>query len=162
MPKFVSNTIQVHVAAWVEHLQQYNYLALRRASTDPLYPGLWQAITGTIEPSETAIACAFREVQEETGLTPKEIWTIPFVAVFFDPYKDEVNASPVFGVAVDFNPQISISCEHDDYKWLTLKQFIEVVELPSHKIGAQYFWDYILSKENKTMFKYKTSYLDMQ
>ncbi len=161
MPKFVSNTIQVHVAAWVEHLQQYNYLALRRGSTDPLYPGLWQAITGTIEPSETAINCAIREIREETGLIPKQVWTIPFVAVFFDPYKDEVNASPIFGVTVDFNQQISISGEHDDYKWLSLEQFIEVVELPSHKIGARYFWDYILSKRDKSMFKFKNQDLKM-
>lgn len=154
MPKFVSNTIQVHVAAWVEYLHQFKYLALRRASSDPLYPGLWQAITGTIEPRETAVDCALREIREETGLDPKQVWTIPFVAVFFDPYKDQVNASPVFGVTVDFSSKISISAEHDDYRWLSLEQFIEIVGLPSHKIGAQYFWEYILSKESRGMFKF--------
>lgn len=155
MVSFYSNTVQVHISAWVEEAKDYKFLALKRSSKNPIYPGLWQAITGTIERNETAIECAIREVKEETGLEPKEIWTIPFVAVFFDPYKNEVNASPVFGVLVDYVENIVISSEHEDFLWLKLDEFIEKVPLPSHKIGTQYFWDYILRKADKSMFKYR-------
>jgi len=155
MVEFISNTVQVHIAAWVESEGEYKYLALKRAKTNPLYPSIWQAVTGTIEENETAIECALREVEEETGLAAKEIWTIPFVAVFFDPYKNAINASPVFGVLVDYRPQVQISNEHEAYQWLSLEEFIDLMVLPSHKVGAEYFWRFILSRADKTMFRYK-------
>lgn len=85
MISFVANTIQVHIACKHPSTGQILFLALKRSSGNPIYPGLWQAVTGTIEAGETAIECALREVEEETGLKPKEIWTIPFVGTFFRP-----------------------------------------------------------------------------
>ncbi|MCX7909353.1 MAG: NUDIX domain-containing protein [Ignavibacteria bacterium] len=154
MANFVANTIQVHIAAWDSRNMEYKFLALKRSKNNPIYPEIWQAITGTIEGKETAIECAIREVKEETGLQVKEIWTVPFVAIFFDPYQDAVNASPVFGVVVDFSETIKISPEHETFQWLTLEKFIELVPLPSHKIGAKYFWEHILQHKEKEMFKY--------
>ncbi len=154
MINFISNTIQVHVACCAGQEFQYKFLALKRSKANPIYPQLWQAITGTIEENETAVECAIREVKEETGLSVKEIWTIPFVAVFFDPYQNAINASPVFGVLTDLNEQVKISPEHEDFCWLTLNEFLERVPLPSHKLGAEYFWQYILSKLDKELFKY--------
>lgn len=155
MVKFVSNTIQVHVASWCDEIKNYKYLALKRSKDNPIYPELWQAITGTIEPQETAIQCAIREVKEETGLEVKEIWTIPFVAIFFDPYQNAINASPVFGVLVDNPDEVQISAEHEAFLWTTLEEFIAKVPLPSHKIGAEYFWEYILRHTNKERFKFR-------
>jgi hypothetical protein len=48
MVEFFSNTVQVHIAAWVEELKTYKYLALKRSKNNPIYPELWQTITGTI------------------------------------------------------------------------------------------------------------------
>lgn len=153
--KFVSNTIQVHIVAYDSTADSYKFLALKRSRSNPLYPFLWQAVTGNIEGDETAIEATIREVREETGLIPKEIWTIPFVATFFDPYLNSVCGSPVFGVLVDYVDNITLSSEHEDYRWLSLDNFVDLVPLPSHKIGAHYFWDYILSKDDKSMFKYE-------
>ncbi|MGB9852631.1 MAG: NUDIX hydrolase [Candidatus Kapaibacteriota bacterium] len=154
MVDFVSNTVQVHIAAYNEQIKCFKYLALKRSSKNPIYPGIWQAITGTIENDETAIECAIREIKEETGLTPKQIWTIPYVGVFFDPYKNAINAVPVFGALVDFVEQIKISSEHEGYGWFDLSEFISIVPLPSHKLGAEYFWEYILRHSEQKMFKY--------
>jgi len=156
MISFVANTIQVHIACKHPSTGQILFLALKRSSGNPIYPGLWQAVTGTIEAGETAIECALREVEEETGLKPKEIWTIPFVGTFFDPYQNSVNAIPVFGVLVDYQEGIRISSEHTEFAWLSLEEFIEQVPLPSHKLGAQYFWEYILRFPQRDMFRYRT------
>jgi 8-oxo-dGTP pyrophosphatase MutT (NUDIX family) len=155
MISFVANTIQVHIACEHPSTGQILFLALKRSSGNPIYPGLWQAVTGTIETGETAIECALREVEEETGLKPKEIWTIPFVGTFFDPYQNSVNAIPVFGVLVDYQEEIRISSEHTEFAWLSLEEFIERVPLPSHKLGAQYFWEYILRFPQRDMFRYR-------
>lgn len=154
MLKFVSNTIQVHIVAYDSATNSYKFLALKRSRNNPLYPSLWQAVTGNIEEGETAIEATVREVWEETGLIPEEIWTIPFVATFFDPYLNVVHSSPVFGVLVNYVENISLSSEHEDYLWLSLNEFVDLVPLPSHKTGAYYLWDYILSKDDKSMFRY--------
>ncbi len=154
MINFISNTIQVHIASEHPVFGNLLFLALKRSRNNPIYPGIWQAITGTIEGEETAIECALREIEEETGLLVQEIWTVPFVGSFFDPYRNSISAIPVFGALVEFKEIVKISPEHEDYKWLTLEEFIELVPLPSHKIGAQYFWEYILRFPNREMFKY--------
>jgi len=154
MINFEANTIQVHIVCEHPSTGQMLFLALKRNLSNPVYPGLWQAVTGTIESGETAVECALREVEEETGLKPKEIWTIPFVGTFFDPYLNSINAIPVFGVLVDYQEKINISAEHTEFAWLTIEEFIERVPLPSHKLGAQYFWDYILRSPRRDMFKY--------
>lgn len=155
MINLVVNTIQIHVARPRNDGNGYEYLALQRSKSNPIYPNLWQAITGTIEGSESAIECAIREVREETGLELLSLWTIPFVAIFFDPYQNSVNASPVFGALVENGQAVRISSEHQDFEWLSLEEFVKRVPLPSHKRGAKYFWKYILASCNQEMFKFK-------
>ena len=90
MPDFISNTIQAHIAAYDLDENEYKFLVLKRAADLYIYPGLWQTVTGRIEPGETALDAAIREVKEETGLTPDDIWTLPYVANFFNIRKNGV------------------------------------------------------------------------
>ncbi len=156
MIKFSANTIQVHVVAKDEANDCYKFLALKRSKANPIYPAIWQAITGNIESGEKAIDCALREIKEETGLVPIKIWSIPYVTCFFDPYKDEVCFAPVFGALVEYQPNIRISPEHEDYRWLGLDEFVQLVPLPSHREGAICFWNYILKSDEPDRFLYKS------
>ena len=47
-------------------------LLIRRA-THRIFPGLWQCVTGGIEPGERVPEAALREVREETGLAGADI-----------------------------------------------------------------------------------------
>ncbi len=47
-------------------------LLLRRAP-GRILPGLWQCVSGSIEPGETVSAGALRELQEETGIGAAQI-----------------------------------------------------------------------------------------
>lgn len=155
MIDLVVNTIQIHVARLRKDGNSYEYLALQRSKSNPIYPNLWQAVTGTIEGNESAVDCAIREVREETGLELLSIWTIPFVAIFFDPYQNSVNVSPVFGALVENGQMVRISSEHQAFEWLTLEEFVSRVPLPSHRTGAKCFWEYILSSTDQEMFLFK-------
>lgn len=154
MIDFIANTVQIHIARTTPDRSGYEFLALQRSNSNPIYPSVWQAITGKIEKGETAIQCAIREVNEETGLEIVSIWTVPFVALFFDPYTNSINASPVFGALVDNGKEVRISSEHQAFEWLLLEQFIDKVPFPSHKLGAKYFWEFVLASNNKAMFRY--------
>ncbi len=155
MLRFIANTIQAHIVAYEPTTNSYKFLALKRSQNSSIYPSIWQTVTGNIEQNETAIEATIREVREETGLIPLEIWTIPFVATFFDPYLNAMCSAPVFGILANYCEQIPLSSEHENYLWVNLDEFINLVPLPSHKEGARIFWNYILSKDDKSMFKFR-------
>jgi dATP pyrophosphohydrolase len=154
MPEFVSNTVQLHIAAYDTHGGDYKFLLLQRSADRKLYPLMWQTVTGVIEPDEKAIDTAIREMKEETGLEANKIWTIPYVTTFFDPYNDRINASPVFGAFTEYSSEVRISHEHRDYKWLSIDEADEYLILPSHLEGMAIFLKYILKRNDSDYFEY--------
>ena len=153
MAEFVSNTIQVHVAR--KYGEDYQFLVLKRAENELIYPGIWQVVTGTNEKDERAIKTALRETFEETGIIPSKFWTIPYVASFFDARRDRVSFVPVFGVLAAENSEVILSEEHSEYEWLEYNETIDRLLLPSHKEGTKYFLEYCLTNENNHFFEKK-------
>lgn len=153
MAEFVADTVQVHVARKNAINDEYEFLVIKRSPESKIYPSLWQVITGWIEPSETALQTAMRELMEETGLVPSRTWTIPYVATFFNARRDIVQAAPVFGVLVDQHLGVKLSGEHSDYNWLNLKSCLNLLELPTHCEGTRCFNDYILKSKDYTRFE---------
>lgn len=92
------------------------YLLLRRSGT--YLTGTWQMVTGRIEEGETAGQAAFREIQEETGLAPKQIFSADAVETFYMQINDQIAFVPVFIAFVEeINVRLSPT-EHDAYEWL--------------------------------------------
>jgi dihydroneopterin triphosphate diphosphatase len=153
MPTFVSNTIQVHIAINDPVTGQTMFLVLKRSDEKEVYPGLWQVVTGTLKEGESALMAALREVKEETNIVPKEMWTIPYVTTFFNPIKDHIHFSPVFGILIDDLSDFEISEEHSDYEWLDPEDTLERLVLPSHKEATKVFLEQIISKEDRSLYK---------
>lgn len=151
MPKISSKFIQVHIARYDEKQKDYMYLVLKRAAHVIPFPGMWQVVTGNIEPDEPSTESAMREVAEETGLKPGKIWTIPYVTTFFNPNNDTIYMSPVFGVLTD-SKKIILSDEHSEYKWLRFQECMDILELPTHREATTVFRDYILKSDNDNIF----------
>lgn len=151
MADFISNTIQVHIAK--KKGDDYEFLVLKRAEDEVIYPGIWQVVTGTCEHDERAIKTAVRETYEETGIKPIKFWTIPYVASFFDTRRDNVSFVPVFGALAAEDCQVILSDEHSDFKWLNYEETVSKLLLPSHKEGTKYFLEYCLANENNHYFE---------
>lgn len=156
---FESNTVQVHIAAYDNKTALYKYLIIQRADTKQPYPGVWQVITGTMESNETAVKTAIREIYEEIGIKiqANDLWTIPFVASFFNPYADKVLFSPVFGIVIDLNSPINLSDEHQAFQWVNIEQLKEKLIIPSHVLGTEIFEKYILNNPQNHFYKLKSS-----
>ena len=92
-------------------------LALRRASGGRS-PGSWETVHGHIEPGETPVQAALREVREETGLDPARLYNVSRVEAFYRHRTDEIALIPVFAAVVDGAAEPRASPEHDRVEWL--------------------------------------------
>ena len=105
---------------------QAEWLVLRRAP-GRRYAGQWRMVGGKIEPGETVHAAARREVMEETGQTPEQLWTLPSCNVFYEWAEDRVNVAPAFAAKLAADPVLDV--EHDAFAWL-----------PAHEAAARLAW----------------------
>jgi 8-oxo-dGTP pyrophosphatase MutT (NUDIX family) len=100
--------------------ERLEILLIRRAA-HRIFPGLWQCVTGGVEPGERIPAAAMREVLEETGLGPVEIeafYDLDQVAPFYDEGSDAVVVSAIFAARVRPDAEARESWEHDGLRWV--------------------------------------------
>ncbi len=152
MAAALSAMVQVHVARQTG-FEKYEFLILQRSAAQKVFPSIWQVITGKKKEGETFVQCALREMLEETNLVPTEVWALPFVATFYLQSTDSIHHSPVFGVLVDTLHAVTVSKEHQESVWVTEREALKRLAMPSHREGTEIFLKEILLKENKEFFK---------
>jgi dihydroneopterin triphosphate diphosphatase len=125
-----------------------HFLVLQRAQEEKLYPGLWQIVTGTMKKNESALKAAMRELKEETGLSPKRCWTIPYVDTYFDLAKDTIQLVPVFAVELDSSTTLHLSSEHQRFEWLRFEDARQKLVWPGQRHSMDIVNEFIIgSKE---------------
>ncbi len=115
------------------HENRIQYLLLKRAPHDRLYPGIWQIVTGTIEEGETAVRAALREVNEETSLKPLKFWVLPDTASFYDHRKDLVQFCALFSCQLPDGKEPTLSEEHDAWLWCSAQAAKPLLAWPSQR-----------------------------
>jgi len=93
-------------------------LVLRRAPGGRC-PGSWESVHGHIEPAEQPAGAAARELVEETGLVPIQLYNLSRVELFYQHRSDEVALVPVFAAFVAPDAPVRLGQEHDSFEWLT-------------------------------------------
>lgn len=143
--------IQVHVARRTG--EKVEYLVIKRSDHEDIYPGIWQVVTGMIEPDESAQEAALRELHEEAGLRPAEFYCLPYVASFFSIRRNQVQHVPVFAALVEENVTVTLSEEHSEYQWVSFEDAIQILPFPSHKDGTKVMKDYVIENPEKDLFR---------
>ena len=95
--------------------------------------GFWQPVTGKVEEGETPRQTACREVKEETGLEDLKhvvgrVYSFTFVKNHVEFHEE------VFGMEVG-NLPITLSSEHSEYRWVILKEALELLRYVQNKKG---------------------------
>lgn len=109
-----STLVEAHIFRRVN--DDLEFLLLKR-SKEEVYPDLWQMVTGSVKQGEKAYETAFREIKEETNLTPLKFWVVPNINSFYMPDDDSIHFVPVFVTEVTGIQEVKISSEHVEYKW---------------------------------------------
>jgi dATP pyrophosphohydrolase len=109
--------VTVFVVRADESADSHEFLQLRRASDDYM-GGTWQTIRGGVQPDESYVNAALREMREETGLTPKEVYRLDSVESFYLQADDTLWNSVAFCALVNRDQPVKLNEEHDDFRWI--------------------------------------------
>ena len=140
----ISNLIEAHIFREIEN--GIEFLLLKR-SDGQQYPGLWQMVSGKIKQDEKAYQTALREIKEETGLVPKQLWVAPTVNSFYEPKNEFICLLPVFVARVD-SSEVKLSDEHTDYKWVNKSETQKLLAWEGQRKAVQIIEDYFLNEKS--------------
>ncbi|MEA1882321.1 MAG: NUDIX domain-containing protein [Candidatus Marinimicrobia bacterium] len=123
------------------------FLLLKR-NKNKLYEHLWQGVAGKIEAGEEAWQTGIRELKEETGLDPVNMFVADHVSRFYEVHVDRINLVPVFGVEVN-SDKVILSDEHIDFKWVDIDEALNTLVWNGQKKGIQTVNDMVISDDER-------------
>lgn len=100
-------------------------LLMRRRATPA---GTWAQVAGKIEAGEAAWQAARRELREETGLNPDALYCADTFEQFYEADLEAITVAPVFVARVAADAQVVLNQEHDDLRWLSFEDAIDLVD----------------------------------
>jgi len=134
------------VSCWIFRLDaagRPEILLIKRALDRP-YPGLWQPVTGRLEPDERVSTAALREVVEETALAGadiEELLRTDLIDWFYEPAVDGIVSMAVFAARVRPTASPRLSIEHTDLRWVSPDGARELLVWPSERaVVGQLEW----------------------
>ena len=111
-------------------------ILLLRRSPGRILPGLWQCVSGRLEPGETVAAGALRELREETGIGPEQIagfYDLDQVNQFHEPSVGAIVTSAIFAVRMPAGAEPILSHEHNSMRWVSPSDAVELAVWPAYR-----------------------------
>jgi dihydroneopterin triphosphate diphosphatase len=140
VPQLVSDIVDVYV--FRKSRRRVQFLVLRRRD-DVVLGSIWQSIHGKIDPGESAVDTAVREVQEHTGLEPHRIYSADYINQFYDHKSDTIVLAPSFAVLVGPGDEPTLSPEYGDYAWCDLEETVARLPWSGQRWAARHIFDVI-------------------
>jgi 8-oxo-dGTP pyrophosphatase MutT (NUDIX family) len=131
------------------------FLLIRRAP-GRIFPGLWQCVTGGVEPGERIPMAALREVREEVGFGPDEIEAfhdLDQVTHFYDEGPDAVIAGAIFAIRVRPGTEPTLSHEHDGARWVDRDEALRLVVWPTYRATIDRILGNLLDPQSEPWFR---------
>lgn len=147
--KIISSIVEVHLFREVK--DGIEFLLFKR-SANRIYPGIWQMVSGHIDPEEKAYETALRETIEESGVRPQKMWVVPNVNHFYSHENDSISYVPVFAALLRKDDKIVMSEEHCDLKWVSPEQAKLLLAWPGQKHSIDIITEYFTKNLNLLNF----------
>lgn len=125
--------------------EQTRMLIARRASA--YLRGVWSYIAGHVVEGETGWQTAKRELHEETGLVPKELYATSFCEQFYLTQSNSIEIVPAFVARIADDAVVHLNAEHSAYRWVTLDEAVRIVPFGSQRALLGYIEREFVARE---------------
>lgn len=124
--------IQIEVFIYrITTKREIEFLLMKRV---PEKGGFWQPLTGGVKAGESHNEAIMREVQEENGIKNiRRVIDTEYHFSFNDHGQSYVEF--VYGAEVSLTETITLSHEHDEYRWVDKNTAITLLKWPNNKRG---------------------------
>lgn len=112
-------------------------LLVRRSNTAPRRALEWEFPGGVLDYREDPKATALRELQEETGIEAKDAHYL------FAGTSPEFYYTGVFFYGYTDSQEVTLSYEHDRYKWVHLNEAMAEIKVLGYKKALSHYQQYI-------------------
>ena len=102
-------------------------------SAKKIYANQWRMVGGKVQEGEKYWEAALRELDEETGVTPGNFWTIPSVNTFYEAKTDQIHQIPAFAAEFSENQEPELDEEHTEYRWISIEELDSYLAWPEQK-----------------------------
>ncbi|PHX97107.1 MAG: hypothetical protein CK531_05185 [Gemmatimonadetes bacterium] len=134
--KIVAGVVDVVVLRRVG--RAWRVLTLQRAA-GVRSTGAWEIVHGSIEPRETPVQAALRELREETGFAPERLYSIT-TNPFYLSRSDTIQVAVAFAAVVT-SAKFTLGAEHSRAKWETFAAARKRLAWPrTHDLLRQVAW----------------------
>tara|TARA_R110001592_G_scaffold70015_5_gene214764 strand:+ start:25619 stop:26098 length:480 start_codon:yes stop_codon:yes gene_type:complete len=99
------------------HGEKPMVLIVRRSALEDSKQGLWEVAGGKVDEGDTIQRTASVELSEETGISNR---SPTYMTTHYD--HNKAKAYHLFVDAHVTKPKVTLSFEHDDYKWISLNE----------------------------------------
>lgn len=131
-------------------------ILLLRRSPGRILPGLWQCVSGSLEPGEKVHGGALRELEEETGIGPRQIegfYDLDQVNQFHEPSVGAIVTSAIFAVRVGRSVQPVLSHEHDEMRWVRPREALALAIWPAYRESIKRIVENLVDPERAIWFE---------
>ena len=116
------------VGALIVNPEDNTYLLLKRSQTKDFAPGAWECVTGRVDQGEGFDEAVVREVREEIGVEVAPEYILGTTHFYRGTAVPENELIGVIYLCTIADPAaITISEEHDEYRWLTATQAVAML-----------------------------------
>ena len=143
------------IATSARSVESIEVLLIRRAP-GRILPGLWQCVSGSLEPGERIAVGALRELAEETGFAAADIeafYDLDLVNQFHEPSMDGIVSAACFAVRLGPDAEPTLSHEHDEARWLAVDDAHREVVWPGYRAAIERIRDDLADPERAPWFE---------
>ena len=130
MPEVRADYVDVY--AFRRVARDVEFLLLKRRP-EAYLGDTWHAVHGKIEPGETAVAAALRELREETGLRPARFWQLDTPHIFYMARTDQVIVAACFAAEIAADAVVTLNHEHTAHQWVAADRMEAMLMWPGNR-----------------------------